>query len=291
MPAGSPLNPGLARLQGSFAPQPAAAMVDDPPQVLDEHMPAVAMPHMRPMPSAPPSAGTVSRKQYRPFAKENRQNALLAIGTGLLSHPESFAAGIGAAGENIGLLRKGYQDLQRKSIAIGGPDDSFEVTTDPLTGQRTYKPITEFQDYKKAQEAAKRAPKAAALPGANDNVLMRGKTMGAIMRIPEAQRPAAYKALIADSKALGYDMGGLPDEYSPSIAQAFSDQTVSPTDRMKDDRATASRTQAAANADRNFGLAQQRQGLAERKYTSPPSTRKSSKATAFKPPAGFVLNP
>jgi hypothetical protein len=303
VPHGSPLSPmtdpqapSISTLQGSFAPQAPQA-----PQLPQEAMQAPIAPLPQTMPAQAPATpqglpkpprASIDRKRYRPFDKANRQDALLAIGTGLLSHPESFAVGIGAAGENVGLLRKGYDAMQRQSVTTGGPDDAFQITVDPVTGQRTYEPIAPVQGYLKDKAAALHAPKA---PDANDNVLMRGKTMAAIMRVPEAQRPAAYKALMADSKALGYDMGGLPDEYSPSIAQAFSDQTVTPVERMADERARATGERAVAagvrsqaNADRNYGLAKQRQGLAERKYASPPSTRKA-RPTQQALPSGAVL--
>ncbi|WP_026046389.1 hypothetical protein [Sphingomonas sp. PAMC 26621] len=217
----------------------------------------------------------------------------MAIGTGLLSHPESFSAGIGAAGENLGQLRKGYQDLQRKSVTTGGPDDAFQITIDPVTGQRTYEPIAAVTGY--LQDKA-RAAKAPAAPNAADNVKMRGSTMAAILQLPKEQQAQAYSDFRADSARLGYDLG-LPQEWDPSVAGAMAGQTVSPTERMTDararaagDRATAAGARTQANADRNYGLAQQRQGLAVQKYRSPPSTRKPRPAQQQLPSSAVLVN-
>lgn len=284
IPHGSPLDPApdprLSDLQGTFAPH----ALQSPPQPL----PAPTAPMAQPVPMQAPTApqghpqappATIDRKRYRPFDKANRQDALLAIGTGLLSHPESFSAGIGAAGENLGQLRRGYDTLQRKSVTTGGPDDAFQITTDPVTGQRTYEPIAPVQGYLKDKAAALRAPKA---PNAGDNVKMRGKTMAAILQLPPAQQAQAYSDFRADSVRLGYDLG-LPPEWNPDVASAMAGQTVSPTERMTDararaagDRATTAGNRTQANADRNYALATKRQGLAERKFAAPPSTRKSA---------------
>lgn len=296
VPHGSPLSPTtdprLASLQGTFAPQPPQS----PPQPLQAPMATIAQPEPMQAPAAPqglPQAppATIDRKRYRPFDKGNRQDALLAIGTGLLSHPESFSAGIGAAGENLGQLRKGYDTLQRKSVTTGGPDDAFQITTDPVTGQRTYEPIAPVQGYLKDKAAALRAPKA---PNAGDNVAMRGKTMAAILQLPPIQQAQAYSDFRADSSRLGYDLG-LPSEWNPDVAHAFANQTVTPVERMADERARAAGDRAAAagvrsqaNSDRNYGLAQQRQGLAVQRYRSPPSTRKA-RPTQQALPAGAVL--
>src|SRR3546814_16530032 len=40
------------------------------------------------------------------------------------------------------------QDLRQEGRPVlGGPDDAFEIYTDPQTGERSYKPVKEFVEY------------------------------------------------------------------------------------------------------------------------------------------------
>ncbi|MBD8619311.1 hypothetical protein IFT67_10305 [Sphingomonas sp. CFBP 13728] len=246
-----------------------------------------------------PPQGVLSRKKFKPFDKDNRSKTLLAIGTGLLANPMSFAAGIGAAGENVGKLRDTYDDLQRPDKStIGGPDNAFQITTDRETGEQTFKPIPAMTDYLGKKAAALKAPKA---PTAAETITQRGNLMGAVLKVAPENQAQAYADFRADSERLGYDLG-LPPQWDPQVATAMANQTITPADTMRDERATTARTAAQGNADRSYGLrvksddrAERGYGLkvlagalAERKYKSPPSTRKAAPSQQ-RLPAGAVL--
>lgn len=299
-PHGSPLSP-------QTDPQaPAGVMASQPPQgVMSAPM---ATPEPQGVLSAPivaiePPQGVLSRKKFKPFDKDNRSKTLLAIGTGLLANPMSFAQGIGAAGENVGKLRDNYDELQKPDKStIGGPDNAFQIMTDRETGEQTFKPIPAMTDYLGKKAAAAKAPKA---PTATENVAMRGNTMGAILKLDPQLQAQAYSDFVADSTRLGYDLG-LPPQWDPNVATAMANQTITPADTMRDTRAATARTaaqgnadrsyglrvqtaaQTARNADRTYGLRAQAGQLAERKYNSPPSTRKRA-STQERLPAGAVL--
>src|SRR3546814_11493534 len=57
----------------------------------------------------------------------------------------NFGDGLGAAARNLYGLQ---QDLRQEGRPVlGGPDDAFEIYTDPQTGERSYKPVKEFVEY------------------------------------------------------------------------------------------------------------------------------------------------
>jgi hypothetical protein len=243
--------------------------------------------------------GVLARKKFRAFDKDNRSKTLLAIGTGLLSHPYSFAQGIGAAGENVGRLRDTFDERQRPdNSTIGGPDNAFQISTDRETGEQTFTPIPAMTDYLGRKAAAAKAPKA---PTATENVVMRGNTMGAILKLDPQLQAQAYADFRDDSARLGYDFG-LPPTWDPNVATAMANQTITPADTMRDTRAATARTAAQGNADRSYGLrvksddrAERSYGLrvqgdnrAERRLNAPPSTRKRA-STQQRLPAGAVL--
>lgn len=242
------------------------------------------------MPPPSVSKAIVERKSYRPFSKENRSDTLLSLGLGLLSRPDSFAAGIGAGAEAIGQRRNAFDQLQRPTPAeIGGPDDSFEIYTDPDTGERTYKPIAAVQDYVTAKSKAKAAPKA------SDVVRLRSATASAISALPEAQRAQAYTDFREDSIRLGVDLG-LPETYDPAVVAAYAQQGVTPVARLQDARAAAGRAQSQLNADRSYGLRVNADKRAALRAAAPPSVRKGrsgaggrTRAVQQPLPSGAVL--
>lgn len=308
-PHGSPLSPQQdpQAPMGVMAQQ--APMPQMPPEAPQGVMSAPVAPPVAPgvlaapMTQQMPPQGVLARKKYKPFAKENRSQALLAIGTGLLSNPMSFAAGIGAAGENLGKLRSAYDELQKPDKStIGGPDNAFQITTDRDTGEQSFKAIPAMTDYLGKKAAAAKAPKA---PTAAENVAARGRLAGAVLTVDPANRAQAYSDFVADSNRLGYDLG-LPPVLNEDVLRSFTEQTIDPSERAKTATAATARTtaqsnadrtynlrvqagsRAQGNADRSYGLRAQASSLAERKYNSPPSTRKA--ASVNKPPAGFILD-
>lgn len=160
----------------------------------------------------------------------NRHKTLLAIGTGLLSG-RSFGEGVAQAGANVMGLGDQLDARTRKQREFGGPDDAFEITTDPETGQRTVTEVPAFQSYL----ARKRVK-------AKDTADINGRAMFALSKVPEADRPAAYAAMLANPDQYGIDPETMPAEYDPTY--------VSLTGRMGMTVAQAqTRDQARDNAD------------------------------------------
>src|SRR3546814_4474996 len=82
--------------------------------------------------------------------------------------------------------RKDLRSRTVKQTELGGPDDAFEIVTDPETGERSYRQVPGFQEYLAAQAQAKNQPKP------DDIVKQRGAVMGSILAAPKEQRQALY---------------------------------------------------------------------------------------------------
>jgi hypothetical protein len=149
------------------------------------------------LPTAPPSA------RAGLWDPGNRHKTLLAIGTGLLSG-HSFADGVGAAGRNVFALDDQLQAASRKTREFGGPDNSFEIITDPATGHRTTRAVPEFQEYLEHKRVK-----------AKDTADINGRAMFSLAQLPEKDRPGAYAAIRANPEQYGVDPTTMPDTYDP----------------------------------------------------------------------------
>lgn len=241
-------------------------------------MPEAAVP--APM-TQQPSSAVVERKKFKPFSKENRQDTLLAIGTGLLSRPDSFAAGIGAAGEKLGALRKKYDDRQKPVHAVGGPDDAFEVVTNPETGEQTFKEIPAFTGYLDRKNRAKGAP------SAKDTVAATASLADYVGRLPKEQQGSAWQLGKAWLEQQGYTIN-LPDAYSSGGGGVVAGVGVSPTARMNNDRGIAAGKRAQANADRAHVIRERSDERSERRFRRGPVS--SAAPQSSKLPSGFRLD-
>lgn len=273
-PHGSPLSPVKDPLPAPIQP---ALMQAPAPQAPQPEQPQ-AVPALQ---QAQPSALQIRPASFKPFDKENRSRSLLAIGTGLLSSNDFFK-GVGQAGQNLEGVRDEYRAKHTPTTQIGGPDNSFEVTYDPQTGQRSYKPIDEFTQYQADKFSREHAPKP------EDVIKVRGNTMAAIMKLPEGLRQQAYSDYLADSKRLGFDFG-LPAEFNPDVASSMANQALGVNGLTANELADARLRQSGENAQARLGLARQsasradaRLGLAraaasraEIKAKAPPSKRGS----------------
>jgi hypothetical protein len=141
-------------------------------------------------------------------------------------------------------LQGSLQSEQRKTREFGGPDNSFEIITDPTTGERTYRPVEAFQGYLK-DKATK--PK--------DTADMNGRVMFALQQLPADQRATAYAGVLANPGRYGVDPETMPPEYDPNYVamSAGIGMTVSQAiaRRQAEEKAAADReARAKAQADR-----------------------------------------
>jgi hypothetical protein len=176
------------------------------------------------LPSAPPN---VARGGL--WDPGNRHRTLLALGTGLLSG-RNLSEGAALAGQNMLGLEGQLAATQRKTREFGGPDNSFEIITDPETGERTYRPVEEFQGYLR-EKATK--PK--------DVADMNGRVMFAIQQLPEEQRATAYAGVLANPERYGVDAETMPPTYDPTYASVTSGMGMTVSQAL-------TRQQAASNA-------------------------------------------
>lgn len=179
---------------------PPVAYEDEPsPQVWDEKLPG----QTTGLPKPPP--GLVKR-DTNPWSRENRSRTLRDIGTAFLSNENSFLGGLGAAAQAVS-AREDYLKAPPKST-FGGPDDQFEITVDPRTGERTIREVPEFSQAVREKRAAAKAPTA---PPIKDAVELRARAIRAIGQLPMEQRSAAYADLMANPQAYGgIDTTGMP---------------------------------------------------------------------------------
>jgi len=203
---------------------------------------------------------------------------------------QDFGAGLGAAAGSIGDRMKAIRAENTKSVALGGPDNSFEVVTDPKTGQRTYRPVEAFQKYATDKYNREHAPTR------KETLETASSGMAAIMALPPEQRPAAAAALKARMREQGHDVGNLPDaeNYSDQAATFVRDMgvpTVAQDRRERDDKrdaATAAYREAGLGIRKaQLGISQNREARAATKSTLPMAPPKSARA---KLPAGFILD-
>ncbi len=282
IPHGSPLDPSrdpaslLSRgaLRGQAAPDTTPRPEINQPLVprgaLSEHMtvdvPEVPVGAFSSL-QAPLAPVKAAPERFKPFSKENRSDTLMAIGTGLLSHPESFAAGIGAAGENVGALRSKFQKDAKKSTALGGPDNAFQVTTDPETGEQTFKEVPAFKSYLDSKRRASTAP------GPKDTVAATASLATLVENYPPEQRDNAWKLGKAYLQQQGYSIN-LPDEYNSGAGGVLAGMGLTPAAQASADRDAAEAARRQANEDRNYALRLKAAGLAERRFRRGPAPRK-----------------
>lgn len=243
-----------------------------------------------PTPIAPPEAPKAVQGTGL-WDPGNRHKTLLAIGTGLLSGRDFFS-GVGAAGQNILGLSDRLEVANKKKLPeIGGPDNSFEIHTDPETGERTYKPIAAFQDYKRD---TREKPK--------DVADMTGRAMYNLSRLPKEEQAAAYADMVANPKDYGLEPDWIArTEYDPNYVamRAGMGSNVSQSrgadtrDRGTDARISQGERRLGIYGERSEALTRQgdtRVGLAVTKANAPkapPSTRKGKGSSGSKAPTRF----
>lgn len=239
--------------------------------------PALMAPMAKPMASAP-------KKEASVWDKDNRRRTFLAMAQAFGSN-KNFFGGLGDAAGNVGSLMDGLKAKQKKAQPeIGGPDNSFEIHTDPETGIRTYTPIAAFQDYKRD---SREKPK--------DVADLSGRAMYAIADMPEDKRKAAYDHMVQNPAVYGMEADWLPPVYDPQYVAtraSMGSNVAQSRTRETAEESAASRERIALERlgiyrDRSGALTRQgdaRIGLSAAKANAPkaPPSRRSggSKSSA-----------
>jgi len=144
---------------------------------------------------------------------------------------QNFGDGLAHAAGTIAQTNDGLRKAEQP--VLGGPDDAFEIYTDPRTGERSYREIKQFSDYRKQKDTD---PAEAAD--------MTGRVMYAISQLPEDQRAATYDAVLSDPGKYGIsDSSVLPATYDPSAIALRTNMGMSVSQAR-------ARDQAALNGDR-----------------------------------------
>lgn len=173
------------------------------------------------LPPAPPP-----KKKATIWDDQHRKDTMLAISAGILSG-NNIAEGLGGVSRNLLAQRQALRTEGRSQL--GGPDDAFEITTDPQTGERTYKPVQQFVDY----QTAKRTK-------AKDVADINGRVMYAISQLPAAEQAAAFAEVRQNPDFYGVDTSTIPQQWSPAYGNIVGNMGMTVSQAM-------TRSQAAGN--------------------------------------------
>lgn len=176
------------------------------------------------LPQAPPSARTARQGAFDP---QHRSQTLLGIAAGFFGGRD-LGDSLAQATQTIAAQNA---DAQRRARpTIGGPDDSFEITTDPETGKRTYTPIEPIQKYVTDKRNTVKPQQA---------LDIWSRYADGIRREPD---PAKQEAILADMRANpahypGLDVSVLPDRWNPTLGAVAAGAGRSVTQAAAADRA------------------------------------------------------
>jgi len=204
----------------------------------------------------------VAGKKPTIWDKEHISETLANIGQAFLSN-QNFGEGLGAAAGAIGNGMRGLRQERVKSVEYGGPDDMFEITTDPATGERSVREVPEFS------KAVKEGREARTAVRGKDAVNFRSNALYGIAQMPPAEREAAYQTLLASGSLYGVDTAGLPPGWDDSLGAIAGGVGMSMKDWLKnqrDDKAVSAR----------ISQGQQRNDAARQRLArmAPPGVRK-----------------
>lgn len=295
-PTGSPLDPRrmpvgvLAGSPDPLAPLPAPQAPQMPQGALaaPQEAPTGAMAHEAMQPSIKPMAQSLpkapTKPKINPFDRAHIARYLADIGKGFAG-ATSFGDGLA---KSFGSIADGLIDEttpKKPTVELGGPDNAFEIVTNP-DGTREYKPIAAYGDYLSKREKAKNAPKL------SDSQSWIGDTAYAIEQLPEEKRAGAWQLVLQQGHEAGYDLTGVPDEYSPTFNQVAIARTIGARQGATNAATLDWRNRVDADRDATRAIAERRAGAtiangqatqrrAEEKHqramrSPPPSTRRSS---------------
>ena len=175
------------------------------------------------LPPAPPPV-----KKPSIWDDQHRKDTLLAISAGILQG-DNFAEGMGSVAKNLLAQRQALRSEGKPTL--GGPDDAFEITTDPVTGKHTFTPIQAALDYQRSKtvKPAQRAD-------------MVGRVHYAISQLPEEQRAAAWADVQANPEAYSLTDEDVATEYDPQRSAILANTGMTVSQAL-------TRSQASENAD------------------------------------------
>ncbi|HUD91615.1 hypothetical protein [Sphingobium sp.] len=170
---------------------------------------------------------------------DHRQDTLLAISAGMLSGRD-FADGMGRAAQGLLAQRQALREEGRS--ALGGPDDAFEIFTDPQTGQRSYRPVEAFTGYMKDKREAMKP---------TDIAGFTSRYVEQLAQLAPEDRSQALADMRAHPEAYpGLDPRFLPVEWNDAQAGILGGIGMTAAQARKDHRAgvEADRKEAHRNA-------------------------------------------
>lgn len=198
------------------------------------------------LPPAPPPT-----KKPSIWDNDHRRDTLLAISAGILSG-DNFAEGMGGVAKNLLAQRQALKAEGRPTL--GGPDDAFEIYTDPETGQHVFKPIQAAIDYQRSKtvKPAQRAD-------------MVGRVHYAISQLPEDQRAAAWADIQANPEAYNLTDEDVATEYDPQRSAILANTGMTVSQALTRSQASENADEAEAARQAALNLRRQALGIAERR--------------------------
>jgi hypothetical protein len=156
------------------------------------------------LPTPPPPV-----KRPGAFDDAHRRDTLLQMSAGFFG-ANGMGNGLANAAQIIASQNAAARAEARPQY--GGPDNAFEVTTDPQTGQRTYKAVPEITGYlhQKAEDAAALKIKGPTPEGSLDAI---GRLTSVVSQFRPEEQAAAWATGREQLAALGFD--GVPETFRP----------------------------------------------------------------------------
>lgn len=166
---------------------PDAAMSPAPSPYLPQY-PAASMPALPSLPSQPalPAAPPPTRQgRAGAFDDDHYRQTMLGLAAGFFGS-RNLGDGLANAAQTIAA---GNEDARRqRQFQYGGPDNAFEYTTDPRTGERSYRLLPEVESYLHDKKGMITPDKA---------LDFNGRYALALQGLPEDQRPGAAQYMAA----------------------------------------------------------------------------------------------
>lgn len=184
-----------------------------------------------------------------------------------------------------------YQAANQKLTTVGGPDDAFEITTDPNDPtKRTYKPIEAVQSYLRDKAEAAAAIKLR--PELKEVRDARGAVGSAIAKLPPEKQAAAYEMIRQDPASWGIPDGVLPEYDADAIKTMGGMGFTAPQAAAADARQTTQVLQADKFVEqkRATGVREGFQGQANGRANAA-SARAASKSTRARSGGGGARAP
>lgn len=179
-----------------------------------------------------------------------------------------------------------YQAANQKATVLGGPDDAFEITTDPTTGEKTYKPVEAVQSYLKdkrdAEARVRLTPKAPDLKDVADLV---GRAASFVQKGGDL---AEARAFLVNS---GVPAASIPAQLSPAYAAFGATVPQAQAQEVRE----AAQTYREKDGDRRFSETVQQHGIANgfrarAEGRTIAKGSRSSRPSAAKPLKGYQTN-